>query len=339
MSVAMIWILLPYYGAVLWAVIVALLFSPVHKLLLRKLSGRRTLASLLTLLLVVLIVVIPFTMITASLAREAAALFQRVQSGELNPTQLLRGMFAALPSWITSLLERLGVGDFEALQAWLNSTATQASKLVASRAVSIGQVTLDFVVELFVMLYLAYFLIRDGDQLIVRVRHAIAMQGDDKNELLDTFTTVVRATVRGNLVVAAVQGALGGLAFWFLGVSGALLWAVLMAFLSLLPAVGAGLVWLPVALYLLVSGATWQGIGLIVYGVFVIGLVDNVLRPILVGKDTQMPDYLVLITTLGGMTLIGINGFVIGPTIAAMFLAVWQLHMKRRPDAAGPEIR
>jgi predicted PurR-regulated permease PerM len=146
-----------------------------------------------------------------------------------------------------------------------------------------------------------------------------------KQRLFNNFTTVVRATVKGNVLVALVQGALGGLAFWFLGIQAPLLWAVVMAFLSLLPAVGAAIVWAPVAIYLLVSGSVWQGVALIVWGVVAIGLVDNVLRPILVGKDIKMPDYLVLISTLGGMELFGLNGFVIGPMIAALFIAVWDL--------------
>ena len=126
------------------------------------------------------------------------------------------------------------------------------------------------------------------------------------------------------------EGALGGLIFWFLGVHAPVLWAVLMAVLSLLPAVGTALVWLPVAAYLLVTGAVWQGLVLIGYGVLVIGLLDNILRPILVGKDTKMPDYVVLIATLGGMAIFGLNGFVIGPVIAAMFMAVWDLFSASR---------
>ena len=151
-----------------------------------------------------------------------------------------------------------------------------------------------------------------------------------KRRLAIKFFTVLRATVKGNVLVAALQGALGGLAFWFLDIKAALFWAVVMAFLSLLPAVGAALVWLPVALYFLATGGLAQGLGLIAYGVLVIGLVDNVLRPLLVGKDTKMPDYLVLISTLGGMALFGINGFVIGPVIAAMFIAVWDIYTESR---------
>jgi len=141
---------------------------------------------------------------------------------------------------------------------------------------------------------------------------------------------VLRATVKGHLVVAVVQGALGGLAFWALGIDASLLWAVLMALLSLLPVVGSGLVWLPMALFLIASGQPWHGVALIAFGVLVIGLIDNLLRPMLVGKDTRLPDYLVMLATLGGLATFGVNGLVLGPAIAALFVAVWQIDIAAR---------
>ena len=136
--------------------------------------------------------------------------------------------------------------------------------------------------------------------------------------------------------MAITQGALGGVIFWVLGIHSALFWAVLMMFLSLLPAVGAGIVWAPVAVYFVVTGSVWQGVVLALYGVFVIGMVDNVLRPILVGKDTKMPDFLILISTLGGMAIFGLNGFVIGPLIAALFLSSWGLFSGTRRKVRLP---
>ena len=155
---------------------------------------------------------------------------------------------------------------------------------------------------------------------------------------------MVRATVKGNIVVAVIQGTIGGVIFWALGIKGALLWGTLMAFLSLLPAVGSALVWVPAAGYLLLTGALWRGLILVLVGVLVIGLIDNVLRPILVGKDTRMPDYVVLVSTLGGISIFGINGFVIGPLIAALFIAAWTLfrdeqaaeHRLEREAATAP---
>jgi predicted PurR-regulated permease PerM len=180
------------------------------------------------------------------------------------------------------------------------------------------------------MLYLLFFLLRDGNLLFERLRLAVPLSPEHKRHLFSKFTTVVRATVKGNIAVAALQGALGGVIFAFLGIPGAVLWGTVMAFLSLLPAIGAGLIWGPVAIYFLLTGALWEGTVLIVFGIFVIGLVDNILRPILVGADTQIPDYMVLISTLGGMVLFGITGFVIGPVIAALFIAAWDLFSSSR---------
>jgi len=333
-SLALGWILLPFYGTVLWASIIALLFAPVYRRLLARLRGRRTAAALLTLLVAVVVVIVPFALLSAGLAREALGVYERVQSGQWNPGHYFQQIFDAMPGWARDELDRFGLFDFDTLQRRLTATVAQASQFIAARALGFGQDTFAFIAELFITVYIAFFLIRDGASLVRAIRSAIPLSAGNKKELVDKFATVVRATVKGNLVVAALQGALGGVAFWFLGVGAALLCGVLMAFLSLLPAVGAALVWFPVAVYFFVTGALWKAVALFAYGMLVIGLVDNVLRPILVGKDTRMPDYVVMITTLGGMAVFGLNGFVLGPTIAAMFIAVWHIYGATRSAAA-----
>lgn len=332
------WILLPFYGTILWGAILALLFSPLYRWWLPRLRRQRTLAALLTLLIVVVMVILPIALVTAALAQEAAAVYQRIQSGVWNPAVYLQGMFDALPSWLTGSLGTLGLTDFAALQRKLVQVLTQGSQLIATQALSIGFDTFDFVARLFIMLYLAFFLIRDGDSVLRVVRRAIPLASEHQRELAEKFVTVTRAVVKGNLLVALIQGVLGGLAFWFLGVQSALLWAVLMAVLSLLPAVGAALVWAPVAIYFFANGAVWQGVALVLWGVLVIGLVDNLLRPILVGKETRMPDYLVMISTLGGLAVFGINGFVLGPVIAALFIAVWHIYAVSREESASDPV-
>jgi predicted PurR-regulated permease PerM len=324
-TVAFVWILVPFGGAILWGVALAILFTPLYKRLLRKMPRYPTGAALLTLLICLLIVILPLAMVTGSLANEVAQITQRVRSGQINFADYFRQIVAALPGPLVEWAERFNLGDIGVWQQRIATALGQASQLIASQALAIGQNTFDFFISFFLMLYLLFFLMRDGQAVTNKVRHAVPLSSHHANKLLDKFTTVIRATVKGNIAVAATQGALGGLAFWVLDVEGALLWAVLMGFLSLLPAVGAALIWLPVALYFLATGAIWQGVALIAYGVMVIGLVDNVLRPILVGKDTKMPDYIVLLSTLGGMALFGINGFVIGPVVAALFIASWGL--------------
>jgi len=324
-SLAFAWILWPFYGAVFWGTVLAILFARLYRRLLRSMKQRRTLAALATVMIVVMMVILPLTLISALLLQEGFSVYERVQSGELNIGRYFQQVFDALPGWVTDLLDRFGLTNLSLMRERLSTGLMKGSQFLATQAINIGQNMFDFIVNLFIVLYLLFFLLRDGDDLTKRIRDAIPLHAEQQRDLLNRFTTVIRATVKGNVVVAIVQGALGGLIFWFLGIHAPVLWAVLMAFLSLLPAVGSALIWLPVAIYFLVSGAIWQGVVLIAFGVLVIGLVDNILRPILVGKDTKIPDYVVLISTLGGMAIFGLNGFVIGPVIAAMFMAVWDI--------------
>ena len=329
-SLAFAWILWPFYGALLWGTILAILFAPLYRRLLKVMGQKRTVAALATVTIVLLMVILPLTLIGALLLQEGLSVYEKFQSGELNLGRYFQQAFGALPGWVSDLLDRFGLTNLGAMRERLSAGLVQGSQFVAGKVLNVGQNTFEFIVNLCIVLYLLIFLLRDGDDLAGRIRTAIPLYPDQQRQLFNSFTTVIRATVKGNVVVAIVQGSLGGLIFWFLGVHAPVLWAVVMAFLSLLPAVGTALIWLPVAIYFLVTGAMWEGIVLIAYGVLVIGLVDNILRPILVGKDTKMPDYVVLITTLGGIAIFGINGFVIGPLIAAMFMAVWNIFASSR---------
>ncbi|MGH7846667.1 MAG: AI-2E family transporter [Candidatus Binatia bacterium] len=331
-SLAFAWILWPFSGAVLWATVLAIVFAPLYRRLSRSMRQKRTLAALATLLIIVMIVILPLTLITGLLLQEGFSVYERIQSGELNIGRYFKQMFGALPSWVTDLLDRFELTNLGVMQERLSTGLMKTSQLLATQALNIGQNTFEFIVKLFIVLYLLFFLLRDGDDLVKRIRDAIPLRAEQQRDLLNKFTAVIRATIKGTLVVAIVQGALGGLIFWALGVHAPVLWAASMAVLSLLPAVGSALVWLPVALYFLVTGAIWQGIVLMVFGVLVIGLVDNVLRPVLVGKETKIPDYVVLVATLGGIAIFGLNGFVIGPLIAAMFMAAWDIFSASRSE-------
>jgi predicted PurR-regulated permease PerM len=338
-SLAFAWILWPFYGAVLWGTVLAIVFAPVYRRLCRSTRQRPNLAALATVAIIVLIVILPSTLITASLVQEASGVYQMFKSGELNLAGNLQHVLDALPSWAVGVLDRFGLTDLAGVQEGLSAGLGKASQFIAAQALNIGQATFELVVRMFVMLYLLFFLLRDGEELFRVIKDAVPLRAEQQRAIFSKFATVIRATVKGTIVVAVLQGALGGLMFWFLGIRAALLWAALMALLSLLPAVGAALVWFPVALYLLATGAVWQGLVLIAYGVLVIGLVDNLLRPILVGTDIKMPDYVVLISTLGGIEIFGMNGIVLGPLIAAMFMVVWDILSASRhaaqPDQAG----
>ena len=319
------WILTPYSGAVFWGIVLAILFIPLYRRLLRATGHKPNLAAMLTLLSIVVMVIIPVGLISASLVQQAAGVYEMMKTGHIDFGKYFSQIINALPGWVVRLLERFDLTSIASLQAKLTSIASQVSQVTAKYALDFASNTFDFLVGMTIMLYLLFFLLRDGHSLAGRIKTAVPLSRQYKQRLFGNFTTVIRATVKGNVLVAIAQGALGGLIFWILHVQAPLLWAVVMAFLSLLPAVGAAIVWAPVAVYFLVTGAVWQGVALILFGVFVIGLVDNLLRPLLVGKDTKMPDYVVLLSTVGGMALFGLNGFVIGPVIAALFIASWDL--------------
>ncbi|HEX7871663.1 MAG TPA: AI-2E family transporter [Sphingobium sp.] len=330
-------IIRPFFGAVLWAIVAALLFEPVMDRISRKVGGRRNLAASLTLLMILLLIVAPALVLALFIARESVAIYSRIESGSIDIGHIFAQFQALLPQWATDLLERYGLSDLDVLRQRLTTLVAGSFQTLASRAFDISQSAFGFVLALSVMLYLAFFLLRDGHMLAGRLEEAIPLRPGLRRPLLAKIATVIRATIKGSLVVAILQGLIGGVVFWLLGVNGALLWGIAMGFFSLLPAIGTGLIWAPVAIYLLISGAVWQGIVLIVCGLFVIGMVDNVVRPILVGRDTQMPDYMVLISTLGGLELFGFNGLVVGPVIAALFMAVWDIFSRARRHGGGSE--
>lgn len=324
------WVLLPFLGAIFWAVVIAIVFHPLYGRLLAALNNRANLASLAAISIVFLIVVIPLLLIAVAIIQEATAVVANIQSDETAVQRLFQRAFAALPQWVSSILAKVGLADLEAVQKSVAAALSGWVQAIAPQVISIGQSTLSFFISLFAMLYLTFFLFRDGETLIGHIKAAAPFRPSLQDALFARFTLVVRATVKGDILVAMLQGGLGGIGFWVLGIHATILWTVLMSFLALLPLFGAALVWLPLAIYLLWTGAFLQGIGLLIYGVLIVGLVDNFVRPFLIGQATKMPEFIVLLSTLGGVATFGLQGFIIGPVVAAMFIAVWTTFLARR---------
>ncbi|UVA78903.1 AI-2E family transporter [Pandoraea commovens] len=326
------WILFPLFGAVFWGTILAVLFQPVQRRILVRMRGRPNLAALTTLALILLIVILPLTLVVGMLTQEISTALVRFRTDLPQLTVSFQQLLDRLPASVHRIMDLAGVQDVNAIQQKLGDGAAQIGRLVAVYLVSIGQNTAQLLVSFGVMLYLLFFLLRDGTALGAMVRRALPLDERHKGQLIRQFTTVVRATVKGNIAVAVAQGVLGGFIFAVLGIQGYVLAAVVMAFLSLLPAVGAAVVWVPVGIWLLLAGQVWKAVILFAFCGTIVSLVDNVLRPILVGKDTKLPDWVVLISTLGGMSLFGLTGFVIGPLIAALFIASWNIYTRLRDD-------
>lgn len=335
-SIVFFLVLLPFYGAVFWAVILAIIFRPLQRWLEARLRRRRNLAAALSVLACVLIAILPVTVIVASFVGQVDALVQRVQEGDLVSQETLADLFAGLPGWTQAGLDELGLTDLETLQERAAATLSQLGQTLATQALNVGQDTLRFVASVGVMLYVLFFMFRDGPRIGNAIRLSLPFSLEVSDALIARFAEVVRATVKGNVIIATLQGTVGGVTFWLLGIPGALVWGAIMVFLSLLPAIGAALVWAPWAVYLFLSG-NWLAGGILVFvGIAIIGLIDNLLRPPLVGNASRLPDYVVLVSTLGGLALFGINGFVIGPLIAALFVACWTLFRDSRAGRTKP---
>lgn len=324
-TLAFFWLIRSVIQPIFWAVALGIVVYPLNARLAGRLANRQSLAASISVVIVVIVVILPLIGLGAAVAREGAALYERLNNGDLG-AGIYASMRERMPQ-ITALFDRVGV-DPARLEEQVQSAAVTASRYIAERALAIGQGTLRGTAFFFLMLYLLFFFLRDGPRMLESIIRALPLSDHRERHLLRRFAEVSRATIKGTLVVGLAQGAIGGIAFAALGISAPVLWGVVMALLSIMPVIGTALVWLPAAIFLIVNGRVFGGIVLILVGVFVIGLTDNLLRPILVGRDARLPDYLILLATLGGLAAFGLAGVIIGPIIAAFFLSVWNMAEK-----------
>jgi predicted PurR-regulated permease PerM len=321
-SVLFLFVLKPFYSALFWACTLTIVVYPFHRRVKKFVKGPN-LAALATLGVLSVVVLTPALLLFFSFLKEGSWLYGEIQSGRFDLSAYLDKIRAAAPA-LERLLERAGV-DSASVQAHLSEVAVAAGRFLAAHAVAIGQNAFAFLVGVALMLYLAFFMLRDGPEMVEKLIRALPLGDDLERSMIGRFAEVTRATVRGSFVIALVQGALGGIVFWSLGIGGALLWGAAMAVCALVPVVGTAIVWVPVAAWLFAVGSWGKGLFLVLFAAGVIGSADNVLRPILVGRDTKLPDYVVLLSTLGGFAIFGMNGFIVGPVVAALFLALWQV--------------
>jgi predicted PurR-regulated permease PerM len=288
--------------------------------------------ALLTTLAVIVAVLIPVSLTGLAVAQEAAHLASDLEAGEIDTESTLLWLEQRVP-FLSGLLDRFQI-DVTRIQEGVSAAAIASGRWIAGNAVAIGQNTLQFFLHLFVMLYLLFFFIKDGRAILLAVARVLPLDLELQANLTTRFANVARATLKGTFLISAIQGLIGGIAFWALGIRAAILWGVVMALFALIPAVGPPVVWLPAAIVLMASGQFVKGLILIVVGAVVIGLVDNLLRPVLVGRDARLPDYIILLTTLGGIAVFGLSGVLIGPIIAALFFTVWTSFADRQSGEA-----
>ena len=309
--------------AVFMAAIFAGLTYPLYTRLLRYVRGREPVAAALTLVMITLLVVTPLVLIADIVAIQA---LQISQSAEPEVTEFLQRFEepGASLDWIP-FWDRLAPFREQITKTLEEITGVISTFLVNSLSAA-AQRTLEFFFDTFIVLYSMFFFLMHGPEIRDQVMRLFPLKNTDKEILLDKFLSVSRATLKGTLVIGIVQGGLAGLAFAAVGIKGTVFWGTVMAVLSIIPGIGTALVWVPAVIYLFLVGRNLPATGLLLWCVIVVGTADNVLRPLLVGKDTKMPDLLVLLSTLGGLALFGVVGLVVGPVIAALFLAMWRIY-------------
>ena len=309
---------------ILLAGIFSAMVFPAYRLILKRLGGKRpNLASMITLFLVIVLVLIPLGSLLGLVAAQA------IKVGH-----------SAKP-WIEKQLSQPGgwseltskIPYYEYIEPYRDLLLGKIGEMVGAisgflidnlQSAALG--TVNFLFLCFVFLYCMFFFLIDGPQILRKILYYLPLVDEDETRILDRFTSVTRATLKGTLVIGVLQGGLAGLAFFAVGISGALFWSAIMSVLSIIPGIGTALVWGPAAIILAAGGHWIKAGGLILFCGLVVGSVDNFLRPRLVGKDTQMHELMIFFSTMGGLVLFGIAGFIIGPIIAAIFVTFWDIY-------------
>ena len=313
-------LLIDYLIPVFWAIIFSILFSPFYNWLNEKID-RPSLSSSITIFVILLLVILPSILILGAITNELFKIVSILESGgfEIRSSSII-------PS-IENAIKLIGL-NIDDIYKQLNQFAYSLSQLTYTTLIRITENIFSFIVSSLIMVYLLFFFLKDGENIINNCISVFPMDDDHERYLLDQFHQVTKVTIKGTFIVAFVQGFLGFVILSILNIQGAILWGFLMALFSILPGIGTAIVWLPITIFLIYSGMWVQGLILLFSGLFIIGLVDNLLRPYLISKETSLPDYLVLLTTIGGISLFGISGFVIGPIIASLFISIWSLMKK-----------
>lgn len=312
------WLIKGFLLAVLLAAVLAALAHPLYQRLLRALGERKLPAAGVTVLASLFLVVIPLLLFVGILVGEALEISAQAEAW-LADSGTLEEQLAADPD-----LQQL-LPYQEQIETKAGQLAENAGSWVAGGLAAGARGTVAFFLELFVMLYAMLFFLMDGGAILAAVLRFTPLSAADKTRLLGIFASVGRATLKGTLVIGIVQGSLAALSFWAAGIEGVVFWGAIMTVLSIIPGVGTALVWVPAVFYLALSGKVAAALGVGLWCAVVVGTVDNLLRPVLIGKDTEMPDVLIMLTTLGGLALFGAAGLLIGPIIGALYLTAWQL--------------
>jgi predicted PurR-regulated permease PerM len=333
-SIAFVAMIRAFLLTILLAAIFTALSYPLYRWFLRAFRNYSAVAAIATLLVLVVVVVGPLLTVLGAGANEALRVTETVRPA----LERLVDRPGEFNRWLRSVP---GYGYIEPYRAHIFSKAGEvmasASAFIFSALSATTLATAVFIFHFVILLYTMFFFLTGGPALLKSGMGYLPIDDADKGRMLDQFVSVTRATLKGTILTGIAQGVMGGLAFWAVGIDGAIFWGTVMTVLSIIPGIGSALVWAPAAVILMVTGEVWRGIALAAFGGIVIGSIDNLLRPLLVGHDTQMHELMIFFSTLGGLLMFGVMGFIVGPILAALFVTVWDMFATAfRSSIAGP---
>ncbi len=318
----------PFFYPIFWAAIIAGIFYPVFKKINSKLKYPN-ISSLITIIVVLVIIIIPVTLLSGLILKESLNIYNSISNNQSPIVSTVKNVFG----WIKNnpVTDKLNINE-QQVAGKLTDIARTITDFVFTAAKNLTQNSLTFLVMFIIMIYALFFFLKDGEKLLKKLAHLSPLGDKHEITIYKKFTSTARAVLKGTLIVGAIQGFLGGILFYIVGIEGALIWGIIMMLFSVVPGFGSYVIWLPAALMMFILGNIWQGVLVMIFGALVISTIDNFLRPILVGKDTQMHPLLILFSTLGGLIFFGISGFIIGPIITALLLSLWEMYEQYYQD-------
>ncbi len=315
------WLMIqPFVGVLAWATVLVIVFYPVHRRLVQR-TKKPSLSALISCALVILTILIPVALVTVAVLNELSGAVHNLQATIaylLDPNSPVSGRVL---QWVGNYV------DIEQIRSgqYLTEQLKGVSGEIAGRTLGIIGGVVGAIVQMFFVVFTMYYLFRDGDRIFNAVTDSLPVDDKQAVSIMERARDVIGASVYGVLAIAVIQGTLGGLAFWVLGVPSALVWGVAMTFLSMIPMLGAFLVWVPAAIFLAATGHYWKAILMVLWGTLVIGMVDNFLRPMLVGSRTKLHELLIFFAVLGGLQVFGVLGIVMGPVVLAVTMTLLEI--------------
>jgi predicted PurR-regulated permease PerM len=339
-AILALWVAKPFINALLASAVVAYVFHPVYRWLNKHIKYKSICASIVS-AFILLLFIVPLFLVVESAAPDARYAYvrakQKILTGELFDVTCPVGKETTV-CLLSNRVQEF-VKDPE-VRYYLEDVVSKGTNFIISKISGVVFALPVIFINLFVTFFAVFYLLRDGKVLADRVKLLLPINPKHREHIFAKLTDTAHAVVYGSLVIALIQGALGGIGFWMFGVSSPLLWGVMMSLFAFVPFVGTAVIWLPASLVMIATGVsegdptmTWKGLGLLFYGIFIISGIDNFLKPTLIGGRAGVHPVIILVGVLGGLAAFGFAGFIIGPLILAVFKAFLDIYKREYEEA------